>query len=59
MSQQRAAALFTPPELYELATLCDRIVRPGSCEAFYRELAHDMGRAGPDPCSSSLAARDA
>ena len=43
MSQQRAAAPFTPPELYELATLYDRIVRPGPCEAFYRKLAHDMG----------------
>jgi SAM-dependent methyltransferase len=44
MSQQRAAAPFTPRELYELATLYDRIVRPRPCEAFYRKPARDVGR---------------
>jgi hypothetical protein len=54
------AAPVAPPALYDLATLYDRVVRPGPCEAFYRDLARARAAApGPRPCSSSPAARGA
>jgi SAM-dependent methyltransferase len=34
-----SAARTEPPALYELAALYDRAIRPGPCEAFYRDLA--------------------
>lgn len=37
------AAPADPPSLYDLATLYDRVVRPGPCEAFYRDLARRAG----------------
>ena len=53
------AAPADPPSLYDLATLYDRVVRPGPCEAFYRDLARAAAAADPRLCSSSPAARAA